>query len=85
MHIYLNFCCLLYVRGNMVEQGSISYTVLHPYPNFCALRPTFKKLFNGARVPCKAQMMGVGHKAVYEINPWVHNYTDIEKKIQFLD
>ena len=45
-------------------------------PNFCTLRPTFEKLFTGAKVWCKAQKMGVGHKAVYKI--------DIEKKIQFL-
>ena len=76
MHIYPNFCCFLYARGNMVEQGSISYTVLHPYPNFCTLRPTFEKLFTGVKVWCKAQKMGVGHKAVYKI--------DIKKKIQFL-
>ena len=38
-------------------------------PNFCALCPTFEKLFTGAKVRCKAQTIGVGRKTVYEIDP----------------
>ena len=35
----------------------------------CALRPTFEKLFTGAKVGRKAQKVGVGRKTVYEIDP----------------
>ena len=35
----------------------------------CALRPTFKKLFTGAKVQLKAQKFGVGRKTVNEIDP----------------
>ena len=37
--------------------------------NICALRPTFEKLFAGAKVRRKAQKFGVGLKTVYEIDP----------------
>ena len=35
----------------------------------CALRPTFKQLFTGAKVQRKVQKIGVGRKTVYEIDP----------------
>ena len=38
-------------------------------PNFCALRPTFEKLFTGAKVRRKAQTMGAGCETFYEIDP----------------
>ena len=40
----------------------------------CTLRPTFVKLFTGTKVWCKAQKIGVGHKTVYEIDPWLEIY-----------
>ena len=39
-------------------------------PNFCALRPTFEKLFTGAKAQPKAQKMGAGRETFYEIDPW---------------
>ena len=46
------------------------YNALYtPTPNFRALRPTFDKLFTGAKVQRKAQKIGVGRKSVYEIDP----------------
>ena len=42
-----------------------------PMPNFRALRPTFEKLFTGAKVQRKAQKMGAGRETFYEINPWM--------------
>ena len=35
----------------------------------CAIRPTFEKLFIGAKVQRKAQKIGVGCKTVNEIDP----------------
>ena len=40
-----------------------------PTPNFHALRPTFEKLFTGAKVRRKAQKMGAGRETFYEIDP----------------
>ena len=37
---------------------------------FAPLRPTFEKLFTGAKVRRKAQKFVAGHKTVYEIDPW---------------
>ena len=41
---------------------------------FVPLRPTFEKLFTGAKVWRKARKFGVGHKTVYEIDPWLLNH-----------
>ena len=38
-------------------------------PAICPLRPTFEKLFTGAKVWRKAQKIGVGRKSVKEIDP----------------
>ena len=46
-----------------------------PTPNFCALHPTFEKLLTGAKVPRKAQKIGIGRKTVYEINDLVTTTT----------
>ena len=35
----------------------------------CALRPTFEKLFTGAKVQHKGQKISVGRQTVYEIDP----------------
>ena len=40
-----------------------------PTPNFCALCPTFEKLFTGAKVRRKVQKFGLGRETVYEIDP----------------
>ena len=38
-------------------------------PNFRTLRPTFEKLFTGAKVQCREQKFGLGRKTVNEFNP----------------
>ena len=35
-----------------------------------ALRPTYEKLFTGAKVRRKVQKIAVWRKTVYEIDPW---------------
>ena len=49
----------------------------------CALRPTFEKLFTGAKVGRKAQMVGVGRITVNEIDPRQNNSNT--EGIQILD
>ena len=39
------------------------------HPTFTPLRPTYEKLFTGAKVRRKAQKIGVGRKSVYETDP----------------
>ena len=36
------------------------------------LRSTFEKLFTGVKVGQKAQKIGIGRNAVYEIETWLH-------------
>ena len=42
---------------------------LKPYDYALPLCLTFEELFTGVKVWHKAQMIGVGHKKVYEIDP----------------
>ena len=42
---------------------------LKPFDYALPLCPTFEELLTGVKVWHKAQMIGVGHKKVYEIDP----------------
>ena len=61
-------------RGNNYQHDGESMGRFHKWfcaltPNFCALRPTFEKLFSGTNDGRRARIIGAGHKMVFEIDP----------------
>ena len=50
------------------------------HQTICTLRPTFEKLFNGAKVWRKAPKIGIGHKTVNEIDP--RRERDVQKSVR---
>ena len=56
-------------KSNLTIRGRFHKGFYALTPNFCALRPTFEKLFTGAKVRRKAQTMGAGRETFYEIDP----------------
>ena len=60
-----------YFRKLLQHCGRFHKWFCAPTPNFRALRPSFEKLFTGAKVRRKAQKMGAGCETFYEINPWM--------------
>ena len=52
-----------------IARGRFHKRFCAPKPNFCTLRPTFKKLFTGTKVWRKARKFGVGRKTVLKSTP----------------
>ena len=61
-----SICSIIWV---ILEQTKYHKLIHAMRQTICALRPTFEKLFTGAKVRRKAQKIDVGRKIVYEIDP----------------
>ena len=66
------------VTAWMLAMGRFHKLIYALCQTICALRPTFEKLFTGAKVQRKAQKISVERKTVYEIDPSTYIFENFE-------
>ena len=65
------FLCIQTIEGG--QKDALLRKVNIKKRTICALRPTFEKLFTGAKVQCKAPKIGIWRKTIHEIDPGIKN------------